>query len=94
MLESSGEYPSSSISNQSVVQAPPGARRDELHLAGGLRLHLGVDPSGEIQDERHEQRHEHEQQHVRERGDEEAAEAHPASSAPANRNPTPRTVCR
>jgi hypothetical protein len=77
-----------------VVEPAAGAGRHELRLPGRLGAHLRVDALREVQRQRHRQGHDHQHQHVREGGDQPRAQAHASSSGPANRKPTPRTVCR
>ena len=74
-----------------VAEPAGGAGGDQLRLAPGVVLDLGVHALRQVQRERHLERHDHEHEHVREREDEPRAEAH-SSSAAAKRKPTPRTV--
>ena len=77
-----------------VLHPARSARRDDERLPRGLVLHLGVDPPGEVERERHLERDDDQEQHVRERGEQLEAKAHSTSSGDEKRKPTPRTVCR
>ena len=77
-----------------LVQPARRIRRHEERLSGRLVLHLGVDPLGQVQSERHLERDDDQQQDVRKRAEELQAKAHSTSSGDEKRKPTPRTVCR
>ena len=77
-----------------LVQPARRTRRHEERLSGRLVLHLGVDPLGQVQSERHLERDDDQQQDVRKRAEELQAKAHSTSSGDEKRKPTPRTVCR